>query len=608
MRIDRFNSERSAISIGTVNRVFWTIDNIDIILKENPDKDLYFRVWINPELVWTEKLQNNSITDWDIKETNRIYLDLDLRKASPKELSDEDIRSMAMVLKQKIDEHPLFKQRSWIVFSGNGLHVHYIWDYIAIIPDVYANIVQKFYELFDREIIKTTEELSFCLTDKSNKNISRLMRIPGSYNQRKKFPELGPVLVEVLYEQDNKCDYLQSYDKYLWELSIPMIDTDKEYETYSDSEKRIYKNMRKEFISYICKKTGLYLQPDGRNFGGWNNPDNKAFFLHEKVNKLIITEDSPYLKKPSSWSYYTFVTLVMHLEDLSREDACRFIMKNYEKKRISKGLNIFSPRDIDFWERYRFTRWVDKLDENLGRFHTGNLILCVGKSWMGKTEFCFHMAIANALIGNETAYITLEMKAEDLVKRTARQQAMINKLERSDKDITDEKKEVFTKYYKEIGGIKHLKIVSVDDETTIDIVEKDIIELHSMWVALFFLDNLGFFTWWTDELERFADISRRLKMLTNAYPISIILIHHIKKTLSVNEYKPGTSNDIRWSQKLLDDADKVVQVWRNTDKKLTDPVEKQTVYLLIHKDREFWEFGEVEFYFRDGKYYSVCEF
>lgn len=75
--------------------------------------------------------------------------------------------------------------------------------------------MQKFYELFDREIIKTTEELSFCLTDKSNKNISRLMRIPGSYNQRKKYPELGPVLVEVLYEQDNKCDYLHSYDKYL---------------------------------------------------------------------------------------------------------------------------------------------------------------------------------------------------------------------------------------------------------------------------------------------------------------------------------------------------------------------------------------------------------
>lgn len=104
------------------------------------------------------------------------------------------------------------------------------------------------------------------------------------------------------------------------------------------------------------------------------------------------------------------------------------------------------------------------------------------------------MAKANTAIANGTAYITLEMKAEDLVKRTARQQAMINKLERSDKDITDEKKEAFTKYYKEIADMKHLKIVSVDDETTIDIVEKYIVELYNMGIVLFFLDNLGFFT------------------------------------------------------------------------------------------------------------------
>lgn len=607
MWIDRFRSEHSAISIGTVNRVLWTIDDIERITKENPDKDLYFRVWVNPELVWTEKLQNNSITDWDIKETNRIYLDLDLRKASPKELSDEDIRSMAMILKQKIDEHPLFKQRSWIVFSGNGLHVHYIWDYIAISPDVYANIVQKFYELFDREIIKTTEELSFCLTDKSNKNISRLMRIPGSYNQRKKYPELGPVLVEVLYEQDCQCDYLQSYDKYLWGLSIPMIDTDKEYETYSDSEKRIYKNMRKEFISYICKKTGLYLQPDGRNFGWWNNPNNKAFFLHEKVNKLIMTDESPYLPKPANGSYHTFVSLVMQLESISNKDACTYILDNHKPAQETKWLTIFRWWKIDFGQKYKFSWGLDKIDNELGRFHTSQMILFVGKAGMWKTEFSFHMAKENAIRGNKVAYMSLEMKAADLVIRSARQYARINKLERSDKTLTEEQKEDFTKHYNYIVDIKNLEIVSFDDETTIDVVEKYILELHSKWTDLFFIDNLWFFTW-GEELERFAEISRKLKMLTNTYPISIILIHHIKKTLAVNEYKPGTSNDIRGNQKLVDDCDKVLQIRRNTDKKLTDPVERQTAYLLIHKDREFWEFGEVEFYFKDGKYYSVCEF
>gem|GEM_PF-5674291 len=65
------------------------------------------------------------------------------------------------------------------------------------------------------------------------------------------------------------------------------------------------------------------------------------------------------------------------------------------------------------------------------------------------------------------------------------------------------------------------------------------------------------------------------------------MLHHVKKTLAINEYKPATSNDIRGSQKLVDDADKVVQIWRNTDPKLQDPVEKQTVYLITHKDREF---------------------
>jgi len=55
---------------------------------------------------------------------------------------------------------------------------------------------------------------------------------------------------------------------------------------------------------------------------------------------------------------------------------------------------------------------------------------------------------------------------------------------------------------------------------------------------------------------------------------------------------------------LVDDSDKVVQIWRNTDKNLEDLIEKKTVYLLIHKDREFGEFGEIEFFFNDGNYYD----
>jgi len=73
----------------------------------------------------------------------------------------------------------------------------------------------------------------------------------------------------------------------------------------------------------------------------------------------------------------------------------------------------------------------------------------------------------------------MEMKAADLVKRSARQYARINKLERSDKALTDEQKEDFTKHYNYIVDIQNLQIVSFDDETTIDVVEKYILELHA---------------------------------------------------------------------------------------------------------------------------------
>lgn len=605
MRIEKFKSADSIISIGTVSKVLGTIENIDTILKEHVNKDLYFRIGIKPELAWTDEFWKNKITDANIKETNRIYVDLDLRKQSKEKLSDDDIRSLAKILKEMLDEHPLFKQWSYIIFSWNGLHVYYVWDYISIAPDIYAKISKAFYEMFDREILQT-EPLNFCPTDKQNQNISRLMRLPGSYNQRKSFPELGSVQVEILYEQDVKCDYLETHQQHVWDLLQQPVD--KEYESYSPDEKHIYKNMRKEFISYVCKKTWLYIQTDNKNLGGGHNPWNKAFFFHEKVNKLIMSEESSYLPMPQNGTYHTFVSLVVQLENLSREGACKYILDNHKPKQGTKWLHVFRWWDIDFGEKYKFTRGLDKINQWLGTFHTGKMILFVGKAGMGKTEFSFYMAKENAIKGNRVVYISLEMKAADLVIRSARQYARINKLERSNKELTEEQIGSFTEHYKYIIDINNLQIVSFDDETTIDVVEKYILELHSKWADLFFIDNLWFFTWRENELERFAEISRRLKKLTNDNPLSIVLLHHVKKTLAINEYKPATSNDIRWSQKLVDDADKVVQIWRNTDPKLQDPVEKQTVYLITHKDREFWEVGGIEFFFMDGKYYNEQTF
>gem|GEM_PF-6617451 len=50
MRIEKFKSTDSVISIGTVNKVLGTIEDIDTILEKHQDNDLYFRIGIRPEL------------------------------------------------------------------------------------------------------------------------------------------------------------------------------------------------------------------------------------------------------------------------------------------------------------------------------------------------------------------------------------------------------------------------------------------------------------------------------------------------------------------------------------------------------------------------------
>ena len=81
------------------------------------------RIGINSELSETQRLKRNKITDDDIVETNKILIDLDLRKDYQKKtgkiLSDEEIIKMADELKAIIDTHDLFKNWSLIVVSGN---------------------------------------------------------------------------------------------------------------------------------------------------------------------------------------------------------------------------------------------------------------------------------------------------------------------------------------------------------------------------------------------------------------------------------------------------------------------------------------------------------
>jgi KaiC/GvpD/RAD55 family RecA-like ATPase len=612
-RLQRYISENSIISIGTTSKVFGCVEDFEKILNDHKWQDLYMRVGIDSNLRWTQRLEQNKITDTSIIEVNKILIDLDLRKDYQKKtgkiLSDEEIINLAKELKDIIDAHDLFKQWSFIVASGNWIHIHYIGRYMAISKQSYSKRTQYFFDKFDEEILHKSSIFSEYKVDQANKNISRLVRIIGSINQRTFFPELWPIEVKILYEQDVSFTFLED------EIQYPVVEKIENISEVSNSpdqlvihskeEVYIYKNMRKEFIDYICKKTWLYLKDDGKNFWWWNNDGNKSFFMHETINKLITPEDSPYFKKSSEW-FYTFVTFVEAFELVrGRKWAIDFIMKKYHKNNLSSAKVFTGNEEVDFETQYAFTWGLKKIDNQVGRFHTGNLILLVWRAAVWKTEYTFHMAKQNALRWNKVVYITMEMTSDQMVLRNARKVVWISKQDWTDKNITETQKEEFKKYYSYIASMDNLKIASFENNDIVTICN-NIIELSRLGYRLIFLDNLWFITDWNNdnELEVFAKVSRELKKITNKYPVSIVLLHHLKKSFKKDENKPGSTSDIRWNQKLSDDADKVIQIWRNMDPEIKDETERKAVYFIQHKDREFGDICTVQFYFIDWSYYD----
>lgn len=601
--LKKFSGQNSIVTIWTIRNVLWLSWDVEQVLVWHRGENLYFRVWVSSALAWEkETLEANKIVDSDIVEINRIFIDLDIRKMwkehAAEVIGDKEILDLSQCLVALMNNHPLFSQWTYVVFSGNGLHVYYIGNHVVMTPEKYSSMVAMFYEMFDSEILAKNASLSMFKTDKSCKNISRLSRLVWSFNYNRKQYWLEPCEVKILQEQNVSCDYLSDPIKYLHVLDEGMEEQDPPY--YSADEKMIYKEMRKEFIDYICKKLWLYIKPDGRNFGGWHNTDNKGFFLHEKVNKLVGSTDS-YIKPADVW-YYTFVSLVMELEKLTdREKACEYILKHYPKQVHNTNVKVFDGVSPDLTKVYRFTRGLRCINEEIWKFDIGQLILLIGKTWIGKTQYTFFCAMQNTLLWNKTVYITLEMSPEKLAERYARQKSWIDKIQRSEKTISPEQIQAFRKHYDYIAGLENLKIVSVEN-TAIDLVEKAIKDFFSQWYQLFFIDNLGFFSWWGDELERFAEVGRRLKTLTNELPISIVLLHHMKKGSKIDEFKPWSTSEIRGNQKLADDSDKIVQVWRNIDPSLEDRNEASMTSLIMHKDREFWDPCIVEFPFKDGEY------
>jgi len=153
-------------------------------LQSNEDKNLYFT-----EGASGAAKHKNRVGDGDITYKSHFCIDIDYRSFHP-DCEDAEILSCARRIVPLIDEHVMFKHWRMIVFSGNGIHIHYIGSPTVInSKNAWANGLRYTLEEFKRVTGLTDEVDMTCV------NTSRLFRIPGTYNVKgqKKF-------VSILYE------------------------------------------------------------------------------------------------------------------------------------------------------------------------------------------------------------------------------------------------------------------------------------------------------------------------------------------------------------------------------------------------------------------------
>jgi len=219
-----------------------------------------------------------------------------------------------------------------------------------------------------------------------------------------------------------------------------------------------------------------------------------------------------------------------------------------------------------------------------------------------KTEFCYYMARENAQIGNKVWFISIELDEYNLKLRIARKRACIDKNMFQNQTYTDTQRILMKDEFEKIDKMKDIFIVNPINDTNHIIDE--IRRLYDQWCRLFVIDNLDKISGVENDNARYQYITSSLQNLKNELPICIILIHHAKKPLNkIQSYSPAGMSWLRGSQKIMDNATQVIEIWRDLDPDIIQE-EKDRVVLYQYKDTFEWWNGKVTIYFSKWDYYG----
>lgn len=252
-----------------------------------------------------------------------------------------------------------------------------------------------------------------------------------------------------------------------------------------------------------------------------------------------------------------------------------------------------------------FTWWIDTLDKRFWKPWIRELIILFGYMSSWKTEMSYFTARKNAKLWNKVLYISLELPEYEMKLRICRKKAWVDKYHFQTWKYTDTQKTLIEKSRKELQDQKNIKIDSPEDKT-LSSLERIVRQWQDDWYKMFIIDNLDKITMQgTDENTRYQRITTFLQDYKNENDACIILIHHAKKPDSKGiSYNRAWLSGMRWSQKIMDNATQVFEIYRDLDPEILDDTERAKVEIIQMKDTFEWANWIEEIFFFKGNYHN----
>lgn len=299
---------------------------------------------------------------------------------------------------------------------------------------------------------------------------------------------------------------------------------------------------------------------------------------------------------------------IFDLTQVNLSDSMMHI-KDVLNQRIEEYMEIVdNPAKLEEWKVN--TKYTD-LDEMLGGFQPGQLIILAARPSMGKTALALNIAINAAIKEKKTVSLfSLEMGNEQLVDRilcTVSWTAM-HKITKWQLDEDD---------FANLGEAMELLSganMFMDDKGAVTLQELRSklrrLKIEKWWLDMVVIDYLQLmsagwskFAW--NRVQEISEISRGLKELARELKVPIVALSQLSRAVESRPDKRPQLSDLRESWSIEQDADSVLMLYRED---YYDPYtdKKWLANIFVRKNRN-GPTGEVELRWvaQNMKFYNI---